>query len=37
MKENLDVARKQLTCLKAEDQTNIFARTAQSLYPALKD
>lgn len=35
MKENLDVAKKCLECLSAEDQSWIFARTAQRLYPKL--
>lgn len=37
MKTQLDIARKALSCLKADDQSEIFAHTAQSLYPALKD
>ena len=34
---NLDRAKQCLSCLSAEDQSWIFARTAQSLYPSLKD
>jgi predicted TIM-barrel fold metal-dependent hydrolase len=37
MKENLEPAKKLLSCLSAADQLQIFARTSQSLYPALKD
>lgn len=35
--ENLEIAKKSLSVLSAEDQDWIFAKTAQSLYPALKD
>lgn len=35
MKENLAVAQACLACLAVDDQSWIFARTAQSLYPAL--
>jgi L-fuconolactonase len=35
MNENLSVAKKCLACLSAEDQSWIFAKTAQRLYPAL--
>ena len=31
----LDIAKKSLACLAADDQAWIFARTAQQLYPAL--
>ena len=37
MKENLEPAKKALSCLSAADQLQIFAKTAQSLYPTLKD
>lgn len=33
--EIVDIARKQLACLSADDQAWIFARTAQTLYPSL--
>jgi L-fuconolactonase len=35
MKENLSAARSCLACLSTEDQSWIFAKTAQRLYPAL--
>ena len=35
--ENLEKARKALSCLSDEDQAWIFAKTAQSLYPVLAD
>lgn len=37
MKENLELGKKMLSCLSAADQAQIFAKTAQSLYPVLKD
>ena len=37
MKENLEPAKKALSCLSAANQLQIFAKTAQSLYPTLKD
>jgi L-fuconolactonase len=37
MKANLDEGKKALSCLSAADQAAIFAKTAQSLYPVLKD
>jgi len=33
----LAVARRSLACLRPEDQAWIFAKTAQTLYPALVD
>lgn len=37
MKDNLELGKKQLSCLSAADQAQIFAKTAQTLYPVLKD
>ena len=37
LKDNLAHARKALSCLSTEDQSWIFAKTAQKLYPALAD
>ena len=37
MKENLEPAKKALSCLSAADQLQIFAKTSQSLYPTLND
>ena len=37
LKEMVDEARAALSCLKQSDQEWIFAKTAQSLYPALAD
>jgi L-fuconolactonase len=37
LKEMVDEAKAALSCLKQSDQEWIFAKTAQSLYPALKD
>jgi L-fuconolactonase len=35
LKQNLETARERLACLSSEDQSWIFAKTAQRLYPAL--
>jgi len=37
LKEMVDEAKAALSCLKSSDQDWIFAKTAQSLYPALAD
>ncbi len=37
LKEMVDEAKAALSCLSAEDQDNILYRTAETLYPALKD
>jgi L-fuconolactonase len=37
MNDNLAIARKSLSCLSKEDQDWIFAKTAQTIYPAVAD
>ena len=37
LKEMVDEAKAALSCLKQSDQDWIFAKTAQTLYPALAD